>query len=209
MKISVSFIKSKYKEKETINKINETNADYLHVDLMDGKFVKNKNYTFRDIAKYVSGTNKPLDVHLMASDPKKYINDFALLNTEYLTFHLEAVKEPLEIIDLIHSFGIKCGISIKPNTKVSKLKPYLDKIELVLIMSVEPGLGGQSFMESVIPKIAELKNFNQNLLISVDGGINDETINLVKEADMIVSGSFICESDNYQQQINLLKTNSN
>jgi ribulose-phosphate 3-epimerase len=205
MKISVSFIKSKYKEIETIKKIDETNADYLHVDLMDGKFTEKKNYDLKMIYNFAKYTKKPLDIHLMVNDPKKYISDLALLNTMYITFHLEAVSKPMDLINLIHSYGLKCGISIKPETPITALKPYLDIIDQVLVMSVNPGAGGQSFMMESINKINELKKFNKNFIISVDGGINDETINYVKMADMVVSGSFVCMSDNYQKQINILR----
>ena len=206
MKVSVSFIKSKYNERETIRFIDQTNADYLHVDVMDGKFVTEKNYTFGQIKEYVKETSKKLDVHLMCENPHKYIKDFALLNTEYLIFHLETVNNPEEIINEIHSYGIKCGISIKPDTEVIKLKPYLEKIEQVLVMSVEPGAGGQEFMPEIIQKIDDLKTLGlTNFLISVDGGINESTIDYVRNADMVVSGSFVCLSDNYQEQINKLR----
>lgn len=206
MKVAVSFIKSKYNEKETIKLIDKTDADYLHVDIMDGKFVEHKNYTFGEIEKFVQNTTKKLDVHLMCEKPSKYIKDYALLNTEFLTFHLEAVKNPDEIIDEIHLYGIKCGISIKPTTKAEILIPFLNKIEQVLIMSVEPGKGGQEFIMDIIQKINNLKELNYNkFIISVDGGINEETIAYVQNADMVVSGSYVCLSDNYQTQINKLR----
>lgn len=206
MRVSVSFIKSKYNEKDTVKLINQTDADYIHVDIMDGKFVDTKNYTFNQIKNIVSNTTKKLDVHLMCDNPSKYIKDYAFLNTEYLTFHLEAVNNIDELINEIHSYGIKCGISIKPTTDIKRLDPYLKNIEQVLIMSVEPGKGGQQFMPSVIDKIDYLKNTNnKNFIISVDGGINDQTINFVTNADMVVSGSYVCLSDDYQKQINTLR----
>lgn len=205
MKISVSFIKSKYNEKETIKLIDKTDADYLHVDIMDGKFVEAKNYSFKQIEKLVKYTTKKLDVHLMCENPSKFIKDYALLNTEYLTFHLEAVKNPSDIINEIHSYGIKCGISIKPSTSVQSLMPYINDIEQVLVMTVEPGKGGQEFMTDVATKIDQLKEINTNFIVSVDGGINDETINYVRNADMVVSGSYVCQSDDYQKQINNLR----
>lgn len=204
MKVAVSFIKSKYNEIKTIDLINKTEADFLHVDIMDGKFTENKNYTFSNIVKFLKNNHKPLDVHLMTENPSKYIKNYALLNTEYLTFHLEATNNPQRIIDEIHSYGIKCGISIKPSTDISLLNPYLNDIELVLVMSVEPGMGGQKFLESTILKISELKQKQGNFLISVDGGINDETIKLINP-DMVVSGSYICMSDDYEKQIKSLK----
>ena len=125
---------------------------------------------------------------------------------KFITFHLEATDKVNEMIDMIHSYGIKCGISIKPNTSVKELLPYLNKIELVLVMSVEPGKGGQKFMPIAIDKINELRKLNKNIIISIDGGINDETVRLVN-TDMVVSGSYVCMSDNFEEKINKLKKN--
>ena len=205
MKVSVSFIKNKYNsEFRTIYDINYTSADYIHVDIMDGKFVDNKNYDINDVVKFLDGNTKPLDVHLMCYDLEKYIVEYADLLPEFITFHLEATDKVNELIDMIHSYGIKCGISIKPDTSVSELIPYLDKIELVLIMSVEPGKGGQKFMPIAIDKINELRELNKNVIISVDGGINDETVKLVN-SDMVVSGSYVCMSDSFEKAIDRLK----
>lgn len=205
LKVSVSFIKNKYNnEKKTIEEINYTSADYIHVDIMDGKFVENKNYDINEVSLFLRENVKPLDVHLMCYDLEKYIVEYADLMPEFITFHLEATNKVDEIIDMIHSYGIKCGISIKPNTSVKELFPYLDKIELVLIMSVEPGMGGQKFMPIAIDKINELRKINKNVIISVDGGINDETVKLVN-SDMVVSGSYVCMSEDFEEKINKLK----
>ena len=205
MKVSVSFIKNKYNnEKKAIEEINYTSADYIHVDIMDGKFVENKNYDINEVSLFLRENVKPLDVHLMCYDLEKYIVEYADLMPEFITFHLEATDKVDEIIDMIHSYGIKCGISIKPNTSVKELLPYLDKIELVLIMSVEPGKGGQEFLPIAIDKINELRKINKNVIISVDGGINDETVKLVN-SDMVVSGSYVCMSEDFEEKINKLK----
>jgi len=202
MKISASFLSSKYKAKDLINKINNSKSDYLHVDIMDGKFVENKTFTYTEIAKLTQNTNKTLDIHLMVRDPLKYIEKFALLNAEFITFHYESVKEKdiENIIDIIHNFGIKAGISIKPNTNVSVIFPYLVKLDLVLIMSVEPGKSGQKFMESVVYKLdalnIEIKEKNYKTLISIDGGINSETIEFVRDkVDIVTSASYLHEGD--------------
>lgn len=206
LKVSVSFIKSRYDEKETILKINETSADYLHVDLMDGVFVSQNNYSFSDIKYFLEDNKKPLDIHFMYSKPKEYIEKYVSLKPEFITVHLECEENIDELIDYIHSFGIKCGISIKPDTALELLTPYLNKIEQVLVMSVVPGEGGQKFMPSVIPKLIELKNIQSDFIISIDGGINDETIHIVKDyVDMVVSGSFICLNENYEKFIKILK----
>lgn len=204
MKIAVSFIKSKYDDITTIQKIDETSADYLHVDIMDGKFAGQKNYSVEDIINLAKHTSKLLDIHLMVLNPESYIEGLVQLNVKCITFHVEATDKVNEIIDLIHSYGIKAGISLNPETSVEKIKPYLDRIDEVLIMTVHPGKGGQTFIEEMAKKIDELNNFGDYIL-AVDGGINAETIKLVKKADMAISGSFICESNDYEKSIEILR----
>ena len=211
MKVSVSFITSNYKEELTIKKIEETDADYIHVDLMDGKFVENKNYTFSEIVKYLGNAKKKLDVHLMVSNPSKYIEQYATLNTEYLTFHYEAVTDPKSVITEIKSYGLKVGMSIKPSTSVDKVAHLLCQLDQILVMSVEPGAGGQEFMYEVVPKLQDLdairKQNNCTYIISVDGGIIVDKVELLKanHVDLVVSGSYICKSDDYQGQIDKLR----
>ncbi len=204
MKIAVSFIKSKYDDITTIQKIDETSADYLHVDIMDGKFAGQKNYSVEDIINLAKHTSKLLDIHLMVLNPESYIEGLVQLNVKCITFHVEATDKVNEIIDLIHSYGIKAGISLNPETSVEKIKPYLDRIDEVLIMTVHPGKGGQTFIEEMTKKIDKLNNLGDYIL-AVDGGINAETIKLVKKADMAVSGSFICESNDYEKSIEILR----
>lgn len=204
MKIAVSFIKSKYDDITTIQKIDETSADYLHVDIMDGKFAGQKNYSVEDIINLAKHTSKLLDIHLMVLNPESYIEGLAQLNVKCIAFHVEATDKVNEIIDLIHSYGIKAGISLNPETSVEKIKPYLDRIDEVLIMTVHPGKGGQTFIEEMTKKIDKLNNLGDYIL-AVDGGINAETIKLVKKADMAISGSFICESNDYEKSIEILR----
>ena len=210
MKVSVSFLSSVLKPNLIIDKINNTNADFVHVDVMDGKFVDNKTYSIGEILKLSNYMKKPMDVHLMVNNPKKYIEKLALLNVEYITFHYESVKNVEDVIDLIHNCGLKAGISIKPSTNASEIINYLDKLDLVLVMSVEPGRSGQSFMSSVIYKIESLKKVidekGYKTVISVDGGINEETARLVKDkgADMVVSASYLHDGD-MLSKVNLLK----
>ena len=204
MKIAVSFIKSKYDDITTIQKIDETSADYLHVDIMDGKFAGQKNYSVEDIINLAKHTSKLLDIHLMVLNPESYIEGLVQLNVKCITFHVEATDKVNEIIDLIHSYGIKAGISLNPETSVEKIKPYLDRIDEVLIMTVHPGKGGQTFIEETTKKIDKLNNLGDYIL-AVDGGINAETIKLVKKADMAISGSFICESNDYEKSIEILR----
>ena len=210
MKVSVSFLSSVLKPNVIIDKINNTNADFVHVDVMDGKFVDNKTYSIGEILKLSNYMKKPMDVHLMVNNPKKYIEKLALLNVEYITFHYESVKNVEDVIELIHNCGLKAGISIKPSTNASEIINYLDKLDLVLVMSVEPGKSGQSFMNSVLYKIESLKKVidekGYKTVISVDGGINEETARLVKDkgADMVVSASYLHDGD-MLSKVNLLK----
>ena len=197
MKVSVSVLSSSIKPADIIKKLDSSAADYIHMDIMDGKFTENKTWTFSEVKKIISYSKLPLDVHLMVNNPEKYIEDYAMMNTSYLTFHYEAVKNVEETINKIKDYGLKVGISICPDTDVEVLFPYLKMIDQVLIMSVVPGKSGQSFIETSPDKISRLKEeiINQGVktIISVDGGINDETGLLCKEAgvDMLVSASFI------------------
>lgn len=207
MKISVSYLTSKDLEND-LRKLNVTNADYIHVDVMDGKFVKNKSLPFKVIRNIHKYTNKRLDVHLMVKKPLKFISDYATLNTEFITIHIET-KGIDKALDLIEAYGIKTGLSIKPNTPLDALDPYLDRIDLILIMSVEPGRGGQEFMEDTIDRVKEVrKKLNEaksKALISVDGGINEEVAEKLKDADILVSGNYVLSSDDFQYQIYKLR----
>lgn len=210
MKVSASFLSIKDNIKSNINVLDKSTIDYLHLDIMDGKFVQNKTFNIDEIRDLLSDTTKPKDVHLMVSDIKKYIDDFSTLNPEYITFHFEATYASEEIIEYIKSKNIKVGISINPHTSIESIISFLPLIDLILIMSVEPGQGGQSFIKEVVSKIDILKelredNKDYNYVIEVDGGINDETIKLCSNADIIVVGSFITDSNNYQEQIDKLK----
>jgi ribulose-phosphate 3-epimerase len=197
MLVSASFLSGEYKPRDLIKKIDESVCDYIHVDIMDGKFLKNKTYTFGEVKSFVKDTSKKLDVHLMVNNPIKYIDDYAMLNVEQITFHYESVKDPMEVINYLSNLGIKCGMSIKPKTKIDKIFSYLPYLDLVLIMSVEPGASGQSFMENSLDRIKSLKEVinekGYKTLISVDGGVNEENAPLIKEsgADIIVSASYL------------------
>lgn len=208
MKISVSYLSSKKSMRETIRLIEETTADYIHVDLMDGGFVPKKNFTIEEVEELLEKHTKPLDIHLMVFDPIIYVPSLAKLNPEFITFHLEATKDVVKTIEAIKMQGIKAGITIRPDTDLYELMPYLSLVDLVLIMSVEPGEGGQEFMISAVERLQELlqirKNNGLSFLTQIDGGINKDTIKLVQDVDIAVSGSFICNSSNYQERINEL-----
>ena len=208
-KVSVSFLSSKNEEKDLL-KICRTSANYIHVDVMDGKFVKKRNNPYKKLAKMSNVLNKRLDVHLMEKNPLKNINYYASLNTEYITVHAELEKVD-KYLDLIKEYGIKCGLAINPDTDISILIPYLDKIDLILIMSVYPGLGGQLFIEETLKKILKLKKMltskKLDIKISVDGGINEEVVKKLENVDIIVSGSYITNSEDFEERILTLKNN--
>lgn len=203
--ISASILSIKQNIKQNIQNLDKTTIDLLHLDIMDGLFVKNKTWDINEIKQLIENTNKPKDVHLMVDDVKSYIDKFKLLNPEYITFHIEVKQNIMDLIKYIKNLNIKVGISIKPNTEIDAILPYLQYIDLVLVMTVEPGYGGQKFMDSVIPKIEKLNELKKqyNFIIEVDGGINDETIHKIK-SDIYVVGSYITNSDNYQKQIDNL-----
>ena len=213
MKISASFLSLRYDIDldKKIEKLDKTTIDYLHLDIMDGKFVKNKTWKYKDIDKLLKNTTKPKDVHLMVSKVKKYIKQFRKMKPEYITFHLEACSNCFAIMGLLKKYGIKMGISIKPETPVEKLNPYLKYLDLVLVMSVSPGEGGKEFISTSVDKIKQLdrirKENNYQFVIEVDGGINDTNIELLKESnvDIAVVGSYITSvKKGYQRRIDKL-----
>ena len=210
MKVSVSYLSSIFDKKNTIRLIDKSSADFIHVDLMDGKFVPKNNFEIKNVLNDLKDTKKPLDIHLMVLNPKRYIDDLSKLNPEYITINLES-NNIEETIKLIKSKNIKVGISIKPNTDISYLEPYYNEIDLILVMTVEPGAGGQRFLFDMLKKIEDLNNIrNSNgykYLISVDGGINEYTAYKVKKSggDILVSGSFVCHHEDFDERINLLR----
>ena len=205
----MSFLKSKYNLKDTIDKINNTDAEYIHVDVMDGNFVPNISCIYNDVKDVLKNTNKMLDIHLMVDNPIKYILEYKNLSPKFITIHSEINNNIDDLIDLIKSYGIGVGLSIKPKTSVEFIEKYLDKVDNVLIMSVEPGKGGQKFMDSVVYKIDILdkirKNKKLNYKISIDGGINKDTIDKVRNVDFVISGSYICMNEDYQSMIDNLR----
>lgn len=207
--ISTSILTIKENLKENIQKLDSTRTDFLHIDVMDGMFVPNNSVAIDVYEELLKDISTPLDVHLMVKNVKDYIDLYAKLNPLIITFHYEAVSTPLEIIDYIKSLNIKVGMSIKPSTKVEEIVDLLPYLDLVLVMSVEPGYGGQEFIYDSHIKINELdkirKEKNYAYLIEVDGGVNDITSKLCKNADILVVGSFITDSENYQLQIEKIR----
>lgn len=206
MKIAVSYLSSN-NYLECIKKINESNADFIHVDLCDGKYVNTKNFEIRDTIKLLKKSQKPLNIHLMVANPKKIIKYFKNLNVESITIH--NLNNAEKILNYIKKKGYRCGIALNPNESIDLIKNYLNLIDELLIMSVMPGKGGQSFITDTLNKIDEINNIKNNyhFLTAIDGGINNETIKLLKnkDIDLVISGSYITNSINYNEAINEIK----
>lgn len=185
-------------------------ADYVHLDIMDGHFVPNISFG-PDISKQIHDeTSLDLDVHLMVTDPMKWVDAFAFKKTKYITIHVEA-NDVQQTLDSIKKRHIGRGLSLRPNTDVEALKPYLNQCELILVMTVEPGFGGQSFMPDMLKKVEQLVQLRVqhgfNYIIEVDGGISDRNIESCKKAgvDMVVAGSYIVKSNDPAMRIQTLK----
>lgn len=176
-------------------------ADVIHIDVMDGLFVPSISFGMPVIKSIRKTTDKTFDVHLMIEEPIRYIKEFAECGADYITVHYEACKDIHATIDKIKEYGLKAGISIKPNTKVEVLKPVLNDVDMVLVMSVEPGFGGQKLIPHTVDKVRELRKIvddnNFNVIIEIDGGINLDNVESIVNAgaDWIVAGSAVFKDD--------------
>ena len=205
IKISTSILSSNNRV-DSIKKLNDTNCNYMHIEVIDNKFVQNYQFPIEEINKLILLSTKKIDIHLMVEDPLTYINKINNSNIEYITIHYEINDNIDNILQTIKNKGYKVGLAIKPKTKIDEVKEYLNKIDMLLIMSVEPGYGGQSFIPNTINKINELKQLNKDLTVEVDGGINDKTIKQIYDiSDIAVVGSYIINQIDYNKAINNLK----
>lgn len=212
IKVSPSILAADFANlSEECSKIDNSNADWFHLDIMDGLFVPNISFGMPVVRTIRQLTKKPLDVHLMIVQPEKYITEFINLGSNIITVHIEATNNLNQIINKIHESSLKSGIAINPQTPISDLKEYINKVDLICLMGVNPGFAGQKFIESTHERLQELKHLiissGSSALIEVDGGVNKENYQKLKSngADVLVAGSYIFNSPNYNIAINNLK----
>lgn len=194
-----------------VEMLNNSEADWLHLDVMDGVFVPNISFGFPIMNLLKDITNKPLDVHLMIVQPEKFINEVAAMGAHIMNVHYEACTHLHRVVQAIKAKGMKAGVTLNPHTPVALLKDIIQELDMVLLMSVNPGFGGQKFITNTLSKVDDLKNLiiqkNSNTLIQVDGGVDLATGKLLVDAgaDILVAGSFVFSSDNPQERIHQLK----
>jgi ribulose-phosphate 3-epimerase len=191
--------------------INQSNADWFHVDIMDGMFVPNISFGFPVVKAIKKHATKPLDVHLMIVDPDRYLNDFKQAGADILTVHIEACTHLHRTISAIKDLGMKAGVALNPHTSVGLLKDIIADLDLVCLMSVNPGFGGQKFIENTYTKTTELKELiiqkNSSAQIEIDGGVNQANAGklMAAGANVLVAGNFVFGSDNPSETIAILK----
>ena len=212
MKVAPSILSADFGNlQRDVEEICNAGCDLVHVDVMDGHFVPNMTIGPVVVSSVAKIATKPLDVHLMVEDNNFFVDLFAPLKPEYISFHIESENHPHRLIQKIRSYGIKPSIVLNPNSRPEELEYLLEFLDMVLLMSVNPGFGGQSFINTVIPKAKKLKamieKINPNCLIQVDGGVSDKNIQLLKDAgvDVVVAGSYVFKHENRKMAIESLQ----
>lgn len=209
IKTSISILDCDFNNLEReINKINLSNADLIHIDIMDGFFVSNNTIEKFDMGKLSKYSKKKFDIHLMVDNPEDHIEKYIKPLTEYISIHIESKGDISKSLNKIKNNNIKAGLAINPNTKISDLYQYIKLIDMVIIMSVYPGKGGQKFIENTFDRVKMLRKSSNNIDISVDGGVSSlNSYNLISNgASTLVSGSFLMKSENINNSIkNMLK----
>ncbi|WP_297432888.1 ribulose-phosphate 3-epimerase [Sulfurimonas sp.] len=212
MKVAPSILSADFGNlQRDVQEICESGCDLVHVDVMDGHFVPNLTIGPVVVSAVAKAATKPLDVHLMVENNSFFVDLFAPLKPEYISFHIESEKHPHRVIQQIRSYGIKPSIVLNPNSRPEELEYLLEFLDMVLLMSVNPGFGGQSFIDTVIPKAKKLRKMidkiNPECLIEVDGGVSDKNIQLLKEAgvDVVVAGSYVFKHKNRKEAIESLQ----
>ena len=216
IKIAPSLLSADFSELALeIDRVTKAGADWIHVDVMDGNFVPNLTLGMPIIKSIKSKCTLPMDVHLMIEKPERYIEQFIEAGADYLTIHIESSDQVAEILKKIRNLGCKAGITLRPKTELSEIKKHLPHVDLVLVMTVEPGFGGQSFMQEQVAKILQLKKWRDeklgNYLIEVDGGINTKTAAICTQsgADVLVAGNAVFKGEksieNYRRNISEIR----
>lgn len=209
MKTSISITKTKNSREEALKELENTNTEFIHIDMMDGIFVENTQLLSDEVVSLTKNLNKKLDIHMMIQDPIPYIRELqSLTNINNITIH-EEIGNTEYYIDCIHELGLKAGVAINPDTSVERLLQYLDNLDIVLIMGVFPGKGGQELILDTTRKIQELvelrNKYGLSFEIEFDGGVNADTRKYLDGLDIVVSGSYVCISDNIQERIDILR----
>ena len=200
MKVSVSILKKANNYKEEVKKINKTSTDYLHLDILDNTFAPNFSFNLSDFSSLK--IDKPLDIHIMSTNLDYQVKEAIKLKPEMITIQYECTKDIDKYIKLIKSHNIKAGLAINPNTWLFKIKKYLNNIDLLLVMGVYAGFGGQKFIPKTYKRIKKLNKFGRKYILSLDGGVNEEVVKNVKnDVDIIVVGSYVTTSKNYEKII--------